>query len=567
MKSPLMISLSPSIYRPSSDLMMTQKDTEDTPSMSMNTPLNSLNGSHQDPLSSIGQRALKPALLLYTLALSSLFLSSTLSAKETACTDGKDNDADTVYDCGDADCAQDPACQPDGAPENTDARCHDWIDNDEDGAVDCEDQECQTDNLGACLGSWDLKKKAATSKGHTVESTPSKPALSSGDPRELLGAQGDNDGERNDQLCSDGIDNDNDGKIDCEDIGCQFDDSVQICRGSPNMRFSIVGQIAHSYDLEAEGDLARSDSRFARLQLRSFGPIPQIQNSFYLVSLLTERTPRLTFAMFSVPIGKTRHSLNINSGAAGLSQAQALSIHKQLLLRRTGVFRAFEQFNAAAVELSGPLNANNTLRYRAFAAGGSGRYDGNIGGRSVTDETLNYPWSGGAQVGVNLIGYYSRFDSPFLYVPVPLTVGLLAGAKYDRREREHFFSSNVQAAVRYRRFVMLAEHYYKQEFEFDGKQEAYHAQVGALLIPKHLMVAADFGTYEAAPFKNPPERYSSIVREPKDEYQYRFAAHWYFYRDIGVLSMIFNNRFVEKGNRDGTDLIERDVQAVAQYRF
>ena len=81
------------------------------------------------------------------------------------------------------------------------------------------------------------------------------------------------------------------------------------------------------------------------------------------------------------------------------------------------------------------------------------------------------------------------------------------------------------------------------------------------------MVAADFGTYEAAPFKNPPERYSSIVREPKDEYQYRFAAHWYFYRDIGVLSMIFNNRFVEKGNRDGTDLIERDVQAVAQYRF
>ena len=36
----------------------------------------------------------------------------------------------------------------------------------------------------------------------------------SGDPLDLIGAGSDQDGERNDYLCSDGIDNDNDGKID-----------------------------------------------------------------------------------------------------------------------------------------------------------------------------------------------------------------------------------------------------------------------------------------------------------------------------------------------------------------
>ena len=36
-------------------------------------------------------------------------------AQETNCTDGMDDDGDTVYDCGDADCKDDPACKPDGA--------------------------------------------------------------------------------------------------------------------------------------------------------------------------------------------------------------------------------------------------------------------------------------------------------------------------------------------------------------------------------------------------------------------------------------------------------------------
>ena len=502
-------------------------------------------------------------------------------AKEVNCGDGIDNDKDSVADCADNDCKESAQCKPDGRPENTNARCRDWVDNDEDGVTDCDDQDCQTELISACEGSWDaaLRKSAPNAKT-TVKSSSSSvntsgAQMSSGDPLDLIGAGTDQDGERNDYLCSDGIDNDNDGKIDCEDPGCQFDGSVQVCRGSPNMRFSIVGQMMHKVDLAAdEADNSPYDTRVSRLQLRTFGPIPQIENSFYLISMLTEKTPRLTFAMFSLPIFKSRHMLTINSGAAGLSQAQALSVHKQLLVRRTNVFRAFEQFNSAAIEFSGPLNDTNTLRYRVFGAGGNGRFDGNIGGRSLGNQSLNYPWSAGAQLGINLVGYYSRFDTPFLYVPVPLTIGILAGGKYDRREEEEFYSTNIQAAVRYRRMVLLAEHYWKNELAFESKQAAWHAQLGFLAIPKVLMLAGDFGNYQAEPFKGIPT--SDTVREPRDEMQYRAAAHFFYYRDIGVLSVVYNKRIVEKGQYNTEamgdedryiNLIQEELSFIAQFRF
>ena len=135
----------------------------------------------------------------------------------------------------------------------------------------------------------------------------------------------------------------------------------------------------------------------------------------------------------------------------------------------------------------------------------------------------------------------------FLICTVPLTVGILAGAKFDRREAEQFLSTNVQAAVRYRRFVLLAEHYWKDEREFDSKQAAWHGQVGFLAIPKYLMLAADYGEFQAEPFRNQPDPLqSTVVREPNDEMQYRLAAHYYYYRDIGVLSLVYGKRIVEK---------------------
>jgi hypothetical protein len=524
-------------------------------------------------------------LLTLTLVASLLTLSPRGAwADEIECEDGVDNDGDTVPDCADADCAAAPNCQKDGSPESSNARCSDWVDNDDDGVMDCEDQDCQVETITVCGGSW--AQGAQGAQGSAPVGAVGAPA--SGDPRDLIGQGSDVDGERNDYLCADGIDNDGDGKTDCEDLGCQLDGSVQVCRGAPNMRFSVVGQLMQSYDMKAEEKgLTPYDTRVSRLQLRTFGPIPQIENSFYLISLLAERTPRLTFATFAVPLGKSRHMISVNSGAAGLSQSAALSIHKQLLVTRTTVFRAFEQFNSAALEVTGPLTLDNRLQYRVFAAGGSGRFDGNVGGRSIVTNNTNYPWGAGGQVMLNIKGYYSRFDTPFLYTPVPLTVGLLIGGKFDQREQERSLALNVQGAVRLGRFVFLAEQYTKRllAFEpvgggaagslFDSTQLAYHMQLGFLAVPKQLMLAVDFGEFMADDFSTFTQSVfsGSNLRKPNDERQIRAAAHFYFYRDIGVLSLVYNYRLERDGQRDAeaadgySNLTEQSVDLVAQYRF
>lgn len=540
------------------------------------------------------------AKLLLLLISSVLLLSQQAFAlpqgKEANCTDGIDNDGDTVTDCGDADCYKDsPACKPDGGPEGSDARCSDWIDNDMDGAADCEDDECKADHITACQGSWNKKKGGAgievtsvvvgeKSAGQAQGGQGGLGTSGSFDPRERIGMGNDKDGERNDDLCSDGIDNDNDGKTDCQDVGCLFDDSVTVCRNAPDMRFSVVAQLRHSYtstnslDTESKKYEERetvNDTRFSRLQLRTFGPIPQIQNSFYLISILAERTPRLTYAFFSIPIGKSGHAVNVNSGAAGLSQAQAVSIHKQLLIERTNLFRSFEQFNSAAIEFTGPIPfvAQNRMYYRAFFAGGSGRYDGNVGGRQITNTKSNYPFMLGGQLGFNLVGYYSRFDTPFLYTPVPLTVGILAGIKYDRREQEEYNAQNVQLGIRWRYITLNSELYAKQELNFKVNQLAYLVQLGVLAVPKHIMLGFDFGSYLAGAFKTLPEGgYSSLVREPRDEMQYRIALHWYFFRNIGVASFLYSYHFTENGYRNQKNgLDENEIRQafnfVVQYRF
>ncbi len=531
------------------------------------------------------------------LMLSAQFAFALPSGTESNCTDRIDNDGDTVTDCGDADCFKTDACAADGGPEGTNERCSDWIDNDKDGVADCEDDECKVDHITFCHGSWTKLKGGsvvglsdggssnADDEGASTAKSSSKSSTGMMvDPRERVGMGNDKDGERNDDLCSDGIDNDLDGKIDCQDVGCIYDDSVTVCRNAPDMRFSVVSQIKHSYtqtdslDGQSNSYINRenlNDTRFSRLQLRTFGPIPQIQNSFYLISILAERTPRLTYAFFSIPIGNSGHSVNVNSGAAGLSQAQAVSIHKQLLVERTNLFRSFEQFNSAAIEFTGPVPfiKQNKMYYRAFFAGGSGRFDGNVGGRQITNTKSNYPFMVGGQVGFNLIGYYSRFDTPFLYTPVPLTLGVIVGAKYDRREQEEYNAQNVQLGLRWKYITFNTEIYAKQELNFKVNQMAYLAQLGILAIPKHIMLGADFGSYLAGSFKNPPAGgYSSTIREPRDEMQYRLALHWFFFRNIGVASIVYSYHFTEDGYRNqktglNENQVDRTFNFVVQYRF
>jgi len=106
-----------------------------------------------------------------------------------ACQDGIDNDGDGYIDCVDLDCQPgeepNPACLPDGDPEDSAQRCQDGIDNDENGYTDCQDFSCQ--DFDVC-------------------------------PQ-----------EDTDELCSDGIDNDGNGYKDCDDFSCSKNPDVTVC--------------------------------------------------------------------------------------------------------------------------------------------------------------------------------------------------------------------------------------------------------------------------------------------------------------------------------------------------
>lgn len=496
--------------------------------------------------------------------------------KETNCDNGKDDDGDSIPDCGDHDCHDAPNCKKGaGGTENSNARCSDWVDNDADGAVDCDDSDCNGPGVTICKGSWkgplDIGGGAGMPSGRTT-SPMEIPELGEGMVVEdLIGKGGDNDGERNDYLCSDGIDNDGDGKVDCADFGCRFDPDVNVCRGNPGMRFSVVANVGQEYTYDdsrhesfGEGQM---DTRFTRVQLRSFGPMPLLNDSFYLLSLRAEKTPRLTFAMFQLPLGGG-HFINVNSGGGNLSSALIVSTAKNMLVEPAYyVYAAFEQGNGAALEVTGPVDDRGIMQYRVFAGGGSGRFNGNVGGRYYTYDNNNYTYAGGAQFTFNIVGQFSRFDSQLLYTPVPTTFSVMAGAKWDQRAQERYAAWNVNAVLRSGRLIAQAETYQKKEFEFDSFQYAYVIQAGYLAIPKRLMFAADFGEYIAGDLENPPDTIETDLGKQRDERQWRVAAHLYLYKTIGRLTLLYANRTLQADRRDRDGYNIQRFLLEGQYRF
>lgn len=503
-------------------------------------------------------------------------------AKEKVCDDGLDDDGDLVFDCGDADCKADPACQPDGQREFDDARCSDWVDNDNDGYVDCDDFDCGESD--ACKGSWDLAGGPPTSSGG--DGTKIKLGTQDGaefglqpgqSPEDLMGAGTDADGERDNYTCSDGYDNDNDGNIDCADLGCKLDTAVTVCQGDGDFRFSAVARVSQSAvftnDTEAQrndGKFERFDTQFDSIQLRVLGQLPFIQNSFFLLSMRAERTPRMTFATFQVPVGKRGLYVNINSGGGTLSTELIRSVAKRLLSDPAFyVYNAFEQGNGAAAEFGGPIDKKGKYLFRTFVAGGAGRFNGNIGGRFFPDDNRNYTWTAGGQMWMNFVGYYSRFDSPFLYTPAPTTFVVGVGAKYDQRAQERYPAVNVQAIFRWRRIIALVESYGKRELNFKNWQVAVNGQLGVLAIKKRLMLAGDAGTYVGTDFEDPPATLGSDLRRQLREFQYRFAAHTFLWRNVFFATLIFRDRRIEPNEAQGQAGIQKlqDLRLLFTYRW
>lgn len=495
---------------------------------------------------------------------------------ETDCANGVDDDGDGLVDCADSDCYNQPICQSSGGLENTDKLCSDFIDNDGDGAIDCDDMDCNTATVEVCKGSWrgpldgsGVAPKAVASQGPNAAPNTSLPALGEGmTVEDLLGMGNDADGERNNVVCSDGIDNDGDGLIDCADFGCRFDPTVTVCQTTPGLRFSMIASVMTKVDFEAPKDQTAWDTRFNRLQLRVFGPLPYIQNSFFYIGFRADRTPRFTFSFFTMPI-YGEHFININSGGGGLSNGQVLSSHKNLLIDVPYfLYNAFEQGNGAALEFSGPLAWDGRLRYRVFGAGGSGRADGNIGGRYYKGEHRNYTWGVGGQVSVDLAGHFDRWDTRMLYTPTPMAATAYIGARYDERDAERFTAGNFNLVMRYNRFVLNAEGYLKREFNFGAWQWTYNVQLGVLVVPKLLLVAADVGQFYATEFDELPTNVgSSALKRPNDEFEWRAAAHLYLWRTTGVLSVLYSDRTTENQKPDQKDLHRRELRAQFTYRF
>jgi hypothetical protein len=138
---------------------------------------------------------------------------------EAACDDGADNDNDGFIDCVDDDCEDAPVCNPENLCELGDC-CVDGVDNDLDGFVDCDDDDCLAFDLESCVLCDDTCPDA--NDGDCDDGGP-------GSDFDLcdLGTDCGDCGLRSvtddEVICDDGLDNDRDSLIDCEDIDCRFD--------------------------------------------------------------------------------------------------------------------------------------------------------------------------------------------------------------------------------------------------------------------------------------------------------------------------------------------------------
>lgn len=497
---------------------------------------------------------------------------------EERCDDGRDDDGDGLPDCADADCFEAPRCHAGGGEERTDAACGDFVDNDGDGAVDCDDGDCQVESIRACRGSW---RGPAEDAATGSEPDDDLPELGEGQTIEdLIGRGGDANGERTDEVCSDGVDNDHDGRTDCADFGCRFDPQVTICHGTPGVRFSVVAgagaRMVWGYDASAmpEQIVEQPSAGFTTLQLRALGPIPFIENSFFLVNVRAEESIRLTFLTFNVPISQLGHYVSLNSGFGSLSTGLIISVARQPLLDPPRyLYREFEQGNGGALEVGGPIDDRGMLRFRVFGAAGAGLTTGNVGGVRLEDEDRsgNFAWAGGAALQLNAIGHFDRFDSPFLYTAVPATLAFIVGGKYDRRPDEHFVAYNAFAFFQFWHLTMRFETFGR--FLFDDPatvpmRAAWNYTLGVLLVPRLIFAAADVGGVHWGQRPTPQLDASGRPRrELLEELQWRIGLHFYVWRSTGTLSLLYREHYQTPDARPSFFETEREIRVEGRFRY
>lgn len=503
------------------------------------------------------------------------------ASHETNCGDRLDDDHDGMADCADADCFGTDTCEAGGSDENSEAACRDWLDNDGDGAVDCDDQDCQIPEIRACRGSWGGSGGVSGGASGAVSgpSADDLPELGAGQSLEdLIGTHGDRDGERSDETCADGIDNDLDGQFDCADIGCRFDPSVTVCQSHAGIRFSVVAgagaRLTLNYDYTGAYQGNRPEGGITLIQLRALGQIPGIQNSFFLLSARLDDSFRLSFVAFQIPISPRGHYLQMNSGSGTLSTVRIISAARQLFLDPANyIASAFEQGNGVVVETGGPIDDDGVARFRLFGAVGSNQFSSSVGGRFFSADDRNFAWTVGGQLQLDLVGHYDRIgDNPYLYTPVPLTTSVLVGAKFDTLPNEQDIGWHALAVFRYWHFQVRAENYNRYVLDYGAVQTAYNVMVSALLVPRTLLLAADIGGfYHPVGYSNLPAGTTGMtprgVTYQPELLQYRAALHWFFYRNVGILSLVYSETQREHVATALVADTERVLRIESRFRF
>jgi hypothetical protein len=128
--------------------------------------------------------------------------------QETSCQDGVDNDCDGATDAADSDCA--PVCVPTGPTETV---CDDGLDDDCDGLFDCDDSDCTDDPVcqtGMACGDYATKSECNNDPNCSWSGSPKN-----GSCLDDAGGAA--------EICDNGIDDDGDGLIDCDDGDCAND--------------------------------------------------------------------------------------------------------------------------------------------------------------------------------------------------------------------------------------------------------------------------------------------------------------------------------------------------------
>jgi hypothetical protein len=499
-----------------------------------------------------------------------------VSSAERMCEDGQDDDGDGMVDCADADCFEAANCQAGGSEERTDRACSDWIDNDGDGAVDCDDQDCNVEHIRVCRGSWRSGGTTMTAASGGGDDLPELPEGATS-AEDLIGQGGDRDGERSDEACSDGIDNDGDGRTDCADFGCRFDPEIAVCQAQPGIRFSVVGGVGGRVQLNFSNTgsyLSNTpEAGFTLLQLRALGPIPFVQNSFFLIQARAEENIRLNFVMFRIPIDNQGHYLVLNSGSGLLTTAFVMSAANYPLLTPPFYISSIaEPGNGAVVEVGGPLpDLTSIVGFRLFAAGGSGEGTGNVGGRFFRSDDRNFSWSAGGQLSLDAVGRTDRFDTPFVYTPNPLSLNFTLGGRFDQRADERSVLWQGGFFFRYWHLLLRGDVFGKYVLDYGAVQTAFNVQMSFLLIPRVLMLAADVGGfYTPIDYQGLPtgERTPEGVRYQPEQFQWRLGINWFFWRRTGIASLVYGETYREFDPSNPLRFpVERSVQLEGRFRF